>query len=60
MDSTDPLERVLEIIDTSIDGWRNLERDVGLDAVVSIITVIVELERLRESVCHVQKHLPQS
>lgn len=60
MDSIDPLEQVLEIIDTSIDGWRNLERDVGLDAVVSIITVISELERLRESVCHALNRPPRS
>jgi len=58
--NTNKLEQVLALIDGSIDNWRSLERDVGLDAEVSLITVIDELEYLRESICLIVKRPPQS
>lgn len=54
------LDAVLGLVNSSIDGWRILERDAGLDASVSVMTVIDELERLKERICLLSKQLPRS
>jgi hypothetical protein len=45
------LDSVLELVDSNMVAWRILERDAGPDASVSVMTVIDELERLRECIC---------
>ena len=54
------LDDVLTTVDRSLDAWRNLEQDAGIDASVSVMSVTDELERLRERICQLANQSPRS